>query len=57
MNYFSLDNTEDYVLFSLKAEISLTVGAYTSQNEFMEFVNICFKSEINLPVTILHNFA
>lgn len=37
MNYFNLDNTEDYVLFSMKAEIFVTVGAYTSQNEFIEF--------------------
>lgn len=40
MNYFNLDNTEDYVLFSMKAEIFVTVGAYTSQNEFIEFENL-----------------
>lgn len=40
MNYFNVDNTEDYVLFSLKAEIFVTVGAYTSQNELRKFVNL-----------------
>lgn len=40
MNYFNLDNTENYVLFSLKAEIFVTVGAYASQNESIEFENL-----------------
>lgn len=40
MNFFNLDNTENYVLFSLKAEIFVTVGAYTSQNESIEFENL-----------------